>query len=71
MTRLLDLYHSNRPAWIAEVSPTVPLVFDGKTNADLAYSWRAMGADFQKSVWRLLSAEQKTRLKRVCREATQ
>lgn len=68
MTEELRLYHEDRTAWLAQTAPKMPAVIDANTDDELRQNWRFMGRDFQCATWDQLNNEQRTRLRRVCKQ---
>jgi hypothetical protein len=69
MTNELDLYHSDRAAWLALVAPRMPALIDTETDAELAQGWALMSRDFQVATWAHLSEAQRERIRRLRKAA--
>jgi hypothetical protein len=61
----LDLYRTDRAAWIALASPRIAARIAAMNDAQIDYCWPTMQFDLRKKVWKLLDDVQKARVTAV------
>ncbi len=63
--RELDLFRTDRSAWIVLAAPRIAAHIATMNNAQIDYCWPTMQFDLRKNVWKLLDDEHKARVTAV------
>lgn len=61
----IDLYRTDRAAWIVAVSPKMAKMIEESDDPMLRYLWSMMKRDYQKTVWELLNESQRERIRKL------
>lgn len=61
----MNLYLTDRNAWLKLVAPRMPAVIDSETDDELRRGWELMERDFQIATWEFLNEPQRDRVKRL------
>ena len=61
----MNLYLTDRKAWLEYIAPRMPAIFDTNTDYELVEAWGLMSRDFQEATWKYLDEPQRDRIKRL------
>lgn len=61
----LDMYHNDRPAWIAQAAPRTANRIARATEEEIKRYWSCMERDYQTAVWQYLDDTQRARIRKL------